>query len=427
MLTSASPEDDQVYQRIGAEAIGSVDGDTGDLASGIEARHRCPLRINHDTGIDIGRDAAHGVVCRGLDRYRLGNRFDAEVVAGKVGDIRQFLGNHLGSQVPHIQVNIIFAVYAAPLFDLLNDTARDDIAWGQVFKRGHIAFHEVFVFAVEQLATLTTGRLAEQNAHFIDAGGVELVHLHVLQRNATAIGDSHTITSTGKGVAGDAPGPAIAASGEEHGLGMERVNLAGANLHRHNAASLSLVDQQVKHEKFVEEAHLVFDGTLIHRLQNHVAGAVGGIAGTAHGGFTEIARMSTKATLVNAPVLGAIEREAAMFQFVDGVDGLAGQNFRRRLIDEIVAALDGIVHVPFPMVFFLIAQGGRHATLCRARVRARRIDLAQHGNAGSGQVASRPSGPRHLTPQSPHQIYSTSCILTFSGKLPSRCSFLPLS
>ncbi len=96
-------------------------GDAGHLAGRVEARQRRPLRIDHDARIKVGWDAAHGVVRRWLDRHRLGDRLDAQVVAREVGDVRQFFVDDLGPQVPHIQVDIVFAVDAVPVMYLLED------------------------------------------------------------------------------------------------------------------------------------------------------------------------------------------------------------------------------------------------------------------------------------------------------------------
>ena len=87
VLACTSPKDDQVHQRVCAETVGSMYRDTGHLARCIETRLWRPLWINHHTALDIGRDATHRVVCGRLDGYRLRNRLDTEVVAGKVGDI----------------------------------------------------------------------------------------------------------------------------------------------------------------------------------------------------------------------------------------------------------------------------------------------------------------------------------------------------
>ena len=46
-------------------------------------------------GVDVGRDAAHGVVGGGLDRHRLGDRLDALVDPRELGDIGQLGVDHL--------------------------------------------------------------------------------------------------------------------------------------------------------------------------------------------------------------------------------------------------------------------------------------------------------------------------------------------
>ena len=52
-----------------------------------------------------------------------------------------------------------------------------------------------------------------------------------------------------------------------------------------------------------------------------------------------------------------------MFQFIDGIDRFTCQDLSRGLIYQVVAALDGIVHMPLPVVFFHVAQRGRNASL----------------------------------------------------------------
>ncbi len=113
-----------------------------------------------------------------------------------------------------------------------------------------------------------------------------------------------------------------------------------------------------------------------------MARAVGGIAGAAHQSFTVVARVAAEAALVNTTVRGTIEGEAAVLQLVDGIDGFACQNLRRRLIDQIVTTLDGIVHVPFPVIFFQVAERGCHTALRCSSMRADGVDFAQNGDTG---------------------------------------------
>ncbi len=82
---------------------------------------------------------------------------------------------------------------------------------------------------------------------------------------------------------------------------------------------------------------------------------VGGVARTPNGRFAVVACMATEAPLVDTSIFGTIEGQAPVFQFIHGVDGFACQDLCCRLIDQVVTALDGIVHVPLPVIFFLVA------------------------------------------------------------------------
>ena len=75
-----------------------------------------------------------------------------------------------------------------------------------------------------------------------------------------------------------------------------------------------------------------------------------------------------------------------MLQLVDGIDSLTSQDLCCGLIDKIVAALHGIVHMPLPVILFLVAQSRRYAALSCASVGARRIDLRQHSHASMRQL-----------------------------------------
>ena len=61
-------EDDEVEQRVGAQAVGAVHGDAGGFAAGVQARHDDVVALRVDVehlARVLGRDAAHVVVHRG--------------------------------------------------------------------------------------------------------------------------------------------------------------------------------------------------------------------------------------------------------------------------------------------------------------------------------------------------------------------------
>jgi hypothetical protein len=92
--------------------------------------------------------------------------------------------------------------------------------------------------------------------------------------------------------------------------------------------------------------------------------------------------VAAEAALVHAAVGSAVEGETHVLQLEHGVDGVAGEDFGGVLVDEVVAALDGVEHVPLPVVFFDVAEGGGDPALGGARVGAGGVELADDGDVG---------------------------------------------
>ena len=108
-----------------------------------------------------------------------------------------------------------------------------------------------------------------------------------------------------------------------------------------------------------------------------MAGAICGVATATYRAFAEIPRMPAESALVDLSVGGSVKREAHPLELNHRRDRLACEHLCGILICQVVAALDRVEHVPLPVVFLNIAEGGAHATLCGAGVRARRVELRQ--------------------------------------------------
>ncbi len=76
----------------------------------------------------------------------------------------------------------------------------DHIVRCQVFYDRRIALHKPFTAIIAQDAPFTASSLADQDAQFVNTGGVELDKLHILQGCAGPEGDGKTISRTGKGI-----------------------------------------------------------------------------------------------------------------------------------------------------------------------------------------------------------------------------------
>ena len=142
----------------------------------------------------------------------------------------------------------------------------------------------------------------------------------------------------------------------------------------------------------VVEPDAVLDGLLVERLQDHVAGPVGGEARAPDGPLPVVPGVAAEAPLVDLAVRRAVERQAHVLELDDGLDRLAGEDLGRVLVDEVVAALDRVEHVPLPVVLLLVAQGGAHPALGGAGVGAGRVQLGQDGRVdpGLGQLDGGP-------------------------------------
>ena len=124
-LPAAAAEHHDVEQRVGAEPVGAVHRDAGALAGGVEAREHRVVGVDDDLAVDVGGDAAHRVVRRGLDRDRVRLRLDAEVGAHELGDVGQLGVDQLGRQVGEVEVDVVLVrAAAAALADLGAASAR---------------------------------------------------------------------------------------------------------------------------------------------------------------------------------------------------------------------------------------------------------------------------------------------------------------
>ena len=157
-----------------------------------------------------------------------------------------------------------------------------------------------------------------------------------------------------------------------------------------------LVHDQVEREILDEEFRLVLERLPVKRMQHGVTRPVGCCAGSLNRAFTVILCHAAKGTLINLAFLGARKGHAPVLEFVHGGGRILGQVLNRILIAEPVRSLDGVVHVPAPVVFRHVAKRSRYATLSGDSVGAGRKNLgdARCLQTGLRGTESRPeTGP----------------------------------
>ena len=278
---------------------------------------------------------------------------------------------------------------AASFANLDGHRTRDHVARGQILGRRRVALHEALAFGIDQIAAFAARAFGDQAAGAIDAGRMELHEFHVLQRQAGA--QHHGIAIAGgreRRGAGEVDA-AIAAGGDDDHVGAEAVDGAVIHIERHHAAAAALVVlDQVDGEIFDVEFGRMPQRLAVHGVQHGVAGAVGGGASALRGALAVMRGHAAERALIDLAVLPARERQAPVLQLVDRVRRVAAEIFDGVLVTEPVGALDGVVHVPAPVVLAHVAERGGNAALRGNGVRAGREHLGDAGRAQAGLAAA---------------------------------------
>ena len=108
-------------------------------------------------------------------------------------------------------------------------------------------------------------------------------------------------------------------------------------------------------------------------------GPVGGGAGALGQTLAPLHGVAAERPLVDQAVLGARERHTKVLELDDRFHCIAAHEFDRVLVAEPVGPLDGVVHVPAPVVLAHIAERRADAALRRDGMAAGREDLADAG------------------------------------------------
>ncbi len=115
--------------------------------------------------------------------------------------------------------------------------------------------------------------------------------------------------------------------------------------------------------------------------------------------------MPPNGPLIDAAVLGARERHAVVLELDDRGRRLLAHELDGILVAEPVRALDGVVHVPAPIILAHVAERRGDAALRRHGVAARREDLGEAGGGetGLGQTEGGAQARRRRRRPRPHR------------------------
>src|SRR6185295_8611123 len=145
-------------------------------------------------------------------------------------------------------------------------------------------------------------------------------------------------------------------------------------------AADAAVHDQVDREIFDEEVRVVPEALLVERVEHRMAGAVGGGAGALRWRtLPHVLGHAAERALVDFALGGAAERQAHLLELDHRGRRFADHIFDRVLVAEPVGALDGVVHVPRPMIRAHVAEAGGDPALRGDGMAAGREDLGDAG------------------------------------------------
>ena len=272
-----------------------------------------------------------------------------------------------------MQMNVILLrPNTAPLANLDRHGAADDIARGQVLRIRRVALHESLTARIGQKPTLAAHAFGDQASGAIDAGGMKLHELHVLQWQART--QHHAAAIAGARVRRGARevGPSVAAGREDRRVRAEAVEFAFGHVERHDAAARAIFHDEIDREVLDEEDRTMPDRLLIQGVQHRMARAVGRGTGALRHPLAEVGGHATEGTLIDASILGARKRHAIVLELDDRARSLLAHELDGILIAEPVGALDRVVEMKAPVVLPHVAERRADPALCRDGVAARR-------------------------------------------------------
>ncbi|MNM88550.1 hypothetical protein D3C81_1007710 [compost metagenome] len=387
MQAGSTAEYHQVEQRVAAQTVGTVNRYASHFAYSEQTMndlvHAFSVLSDRLT-MNVGRHAAHHIVASRNNRNRSNDRVNVSKRFRQFADAWQTAVQHFLAQVVEFE-HYVVAIRAATVAgdDFFHHRTGNHVTTGKVFGVRSITLHETLAVLVDQVTAFTTATFCNQYTGAGDAGRVELPHFDVLYRYASTQRHANAVTGVDQGVGGRSVDTTCTAGSQYGGLGTDVGGFAGFDADGDHADEVALtVLHQVNGVVLVQERGTGFQVALIKGVQQGVTGTVGCSASTRSlAAFTVVLGLTTERTLVDAALFGTGERQTHVVQFENCGRAFLTHVFDSVLVTDVVGTLDGIVHVPAPVVVRVgRSDGAGDATLGRYGVRTGRENLGDHGS-----------------------------------------------
>lgn len=386
VIGTRSTKDDNVEERVGAETVSTVDGDTGSFTGGVETGHDLVVAVLVDgqdfTGV-LGRDTTHVVVYGRQDGDRLLGNVDTGKDGGRLGDTGQSFVQDFGGQVRELQVDVIlFGTDTSTFPDFQRHGSGNDVSRSQILGGRCVSLHETFTLAVEQVTTFTSGTLGDQTTGTVDTRRVELNKLQILQRQPGTRDHGVSVTGTCVGGSTRKVGTAVTTGRQDGVVRSESMERSVFHVERDHTDTLAILHEQVERKVFDEEVGVVSEGLTVKGVQDGVTCSIG--SGGTSVGLSTLAileGLTTERSLVDLSFLGSGEGNTVVLELTRAISirpfpysphrahldnrirRLLAHVMNRILVTQPITTLDGVVHVPPPIILGHVSQSGIDTTL----------------------------------------------------------------
>ncbi|KAI6755199.1 hypothetical protein HG531_004305 [Fusarium graminearum] len=320
-VRNGTTKDNKIEKRVGTQTVSTVDGHTSGLTTSVQTRNNLVLTLL--INVDGGEN---------------GNRLLADIDTSEntsgLRDTGQTLSKDLSGEMAELEVDVILlSTNTTALTDLHGHGSGNDITRSKILGGRGISLHESLTLGVEEVTTLTTRTLSDQAASSVDTSRVELDELKILVGETGTGNHGHTVTSTGVGRCAGEVSSAVTTSGEDGVVGEESVQSAVLLVVGEDTAALTILHNQVEGEVLDEVVGLVAERLAVESVKKGVAGSVSGSTASLAGNCSS-----------------SREGAAVVLKLDNGSGSLSGHVVNSVLVTQPVGTLDGIVHVPSPVV-----------------------------------------------------------------------------
>ena len=188
---------------------------------------------------------------------------------------------------------------------------------------------------------------------------MELHKLKVLERQTSTRNHGETVTRAGMGARGTEVRFTETTRSKHGAVSAEAMDRAVLEVEGSDTDTLAILHNQIKRKELDEVRGVVAQRLAVKRMKHGVACAVGS-GGTAVrlSTLAIMERLATECTLVDLAFLRTRKGQAVVLQLQHRVRRLTAHIVDGVLVTQPVRALDGVVHVPAPVILRHVTEGG---------------------------------------------------------------------